>query len=320
VMMKVENTAYSMWIDLKRISRYGFVGFFRNGFVSLAAILIMTVTLFVIAALMIAGAALNSTLKQLTEKVDVNVYFTTEAPEESILSLKQSLEALPEVSSVAYTSREEALANFKDRHKNDQLTLQALEELSDNPLGASLAIRAKETSQYESISIFLENAPETTGVGDNEPIVEKVNFFQNKTVIDRLTDIIETSKRLGYGIAIFLIIASILIAFNTIRLAIYTSRDEIEVMKLVGAGHWYVRGPFVIAGILYGFVSGVVVLLVLYPMALWIGPASERFFGTFNTFDYYISAFPLLFFVILGVGVILGALSSYLAVHRYLKH
>jgi cell division transport system permease protein len=316
-----ESILYNMgtWVDIKRISRYGFIGFFRNGFVSLAAVLIMTITLFVVVSLLMAGAALNTTLKQLTEKVDVNVYFTVDAPEEGILSIKSALEALPEVDSVEYVSSKEALERFRERHKSDQLTLQALDELEDNPLGASIAIRAKETSQYESIASFLETVPGSTA-GTGDAIIDKVNFFQNKTVIDRLTDIIETSKRLGIAVAIFLGLASLLIAFNTIRLAIYTSRDEIGVMKLVGAGHWYVRGPFVIAGVLYGVVSGVLVLAALYPLSLWMGPPSARFFGEFNTFSYYTESFALIFLVVMGFGIVLGALSSYLAVHRYLKN
>jgi len=111
-----------------------------------------------------------------------------------------------------------------------------------------------------------------------------------------------------------------LIAFNTIRLAIYTSRDEIGVMNLVGAGHWYVRGPFVIAGILYGLISGIVVLLVLYPATAWLGPASERFFGSFNVFDYFVGNFATLMLSVLALGISLGAISSYLAVRRYLRN
>ena len=147
----------SLWLNIKRVGRYGLIGFIRNGFISLSAILIMAITLFVIATLVIGGAALNVTLTQLTEKVDVNVYFTTAAPEEKILELKKMLEALPEVASVAYINREQALVEFRERHKNDQLTLQALDELSDNPLGATLSVRAKETAQYESIAKFLSD-------------------------------------------------------------------------------------------------------------------------------------------------------------------
>ena len=306
----------SGWTTAKRVARYGLVGFIRNGFISLAAILIMTITLFVLAGLMISGTALNSVLRQLTEKVGVTVYFTTNASEDQITQMKQSLEALPEVASVVYVSSDQALADFQERHKNDQLTMQALQELGENPLGASLEVRAKETSQYEAIAKYL-GAQQSSGTGAGASI-DKINFYQNKAAIDRLTNVINTSRRLGAGIAIIFGIATILIAFNTIRLAIYTARDEIGVMNLVGASHWYVRGPFMIAGILYGVVSGTLVLLILYPLTLSLGPGSERFLGSFNVSDYFVSAFPLLFLVIMGSGVALGALSSYLAVRRYL--
>lgn len=307
----------NFWTTTKRVMRYGVAGFVRNGFVSLAAIVIMTITLFVLASLVIGGAALKSTLDTLTAKVDVSVYFITTAPEDHIREIESQLKALPEVASIAYVSREEALASFRERHKNDQLTLQALDELGENPLGASLEIRAKETSQYESIATYL-NEKQNAGEGAGASI-DKVNFFQNKTAIDRLTNIIETSQRLGIAVAILLSLASILISFNTIRLAIYTSRDEIGVMNLVGAGHWYVRGPFMIAGVLYGAVAGLVVLLLLYPVTIWLGPGSERFMGSFNVFTYFTDSFIMIFAIVMGSGIALGALSSYLAVRRYLR-
>ena len=265
----------SLWRDIKRIARYGFIGFFRNGFVSLSAILIMTITLFVIACIMAAGAALQATLKSLTEKVDVNVYFITTASEDQVFDIRKSIESLPEVASVEYISRDVALANFRERHRNDQLTLQALDELGVNPLGASLAIHAKDTSQYESIAKFLEKSPAATAPAEGR-IIEKVNFFQNKAAIDRLSEIISTSRTAGMTAALILGFASILIAFNTIRLAIYTARDEIGVMNLVGAERWYVRGPFVVSGILYGTTSGVIVLLILYPLSIYLSSASSK--------------------------------------------
>ena len=306
----------AFWTTTKRIARYGLVGFIRNGFVSLSAVLIMTITLFVVAALLISGAALNSTLVQITDKVDVTVYFTTTATQDQIQQVQQSLQSLPEVASVTYVSSDQALAAFQARHQNDQLTMQALQELGGNPLGASLEVRAKDTSQYEAIATYL-NAQQSNG-GSPGSAIDKVNFDQNKTAIDRLTNIIQTSKTLGFAIALVLGLASLLITFNTIRLTIYTARDEIGVMNLVGASHWYVRGPFVVEGVLYGVISGIIVLVALYPLTLWLGPGSEAFLGTFNVFTYFVSAFPLLFFVIMGFGIALGALSSYLAVRRYL--
>lgn len=306
----------SSWTTTKRIARYGLIGFVRNGFVSLASVVIMTITLFVVASLLIFGAALSATLTQLTDKVDVTVYFTTKATDEQVQSLEQSLQSLPEVAGITYVSRDDALARFEDRHKNDQLTMQALTELGDNPFGAALEVRAKDTSQYETIAKYLDAQQSGTDVGS---AIDKVDFYQNKTAIDRLTAIIDTSKRVGLAVALILGLASVLIAFNTIRLAIYTARDEIGVMNLVGASPWYVRGPFVIAGVLYGLVSGIIVLLILYPVTAWLGPGSERFLGSFNVFSYYVGAFPLLFLAVVGSGIVLGALSSYLAVHRYLK-
>lgn len=307
----------SFWLNAKRVARYGVAGFVRNGFISLAAIMILAITLFVVACLMIAGAALSSTLTELSNKVDVSVYFTTAATEEQVFEVRRTLEALPEVASVAYVSREQALSDFRERHANDQLTIQALDELGENPLGAALEVRAKETSQYESIAEYL-SAQQQSGTGAGATI-DKVNFYQNKTAIDRLTNIIDTSRTLGFAIALIFGAASVLIAFNTIRLAIYTSRDEIGVMNLVGASRWYVRGPFMIAGVLYGVAAGVVVLLLLYPITIWLGPGSERFLGSFNVFDYFTDRFPLIFLVVMGSGILLGALSSFLAVRRYLK-
>lgn len=308
--------AMSLWLNIKRVARYGLIGFIRNGFVSLAAISIMTLTLFVISGLMIFGSALNATLVQLTQKVDVKVYFTTNSTDAEITDVQKMLESLPEVASVSFMSRDDALAQFRERHKNDQLTIQALDELKDNPLGASLEVRAKQTSQYEAIAKFLSTQQSSGTIAGSS--IDKVNFYQNKTAIDRLTNIIDTTRRLGTIVSIIMGLASLLIAFNTIRLAIYTSRDEIGVMNIVGASRWYVRGPFMITGILYGFVSGLIVLILLYPITLYISAPLQRFLGTFNAFAYYAGSFPIIFFVIMASGIALGALSSYLAVRRYL--
>lgn len=306
----------AFWINIKRVSKAGFIGFLRNGFVSLTTVLIMAIVLFVMGALMTGGAALDATLSQLQKKVDINVYFLTDASESEILALRDLVSELPEVASAKYVSREAALERFRERHKDDQLTLQALDELDENPLGASLAIHAKETSQYEGIAKFLENE---TAVGGGAQIIEKVNYFQNRAAINKLTSIIDASEKLGFSVTIFLIAVSALIVFNTIRLAIFTNREEIGVMQLVGASDWYVQGPFIIEGALYGFTGALLALFALYPISLWLGPASQAFLGSFNVLSYYINNIGWLFFVLVSTGVILGALSSFIAVRRYLR-
>jgi cell division transport system permease protein len=277
----------------------------------------MSITLFVVAWIMIISAGFQSVLTTLESKVDITVYFTTTATDDQIADVQKSLQALPEVDSIAYVTRDQALTDFQERHKNDQLTIQALQELGDNPLGASIEIRAKDPSQYETIAKFLDaQQKDQSGSGI---AIDKVNFYQNKPAIDRLSNIIDASRKIGAVLAIVLGIASVLIAFNTIRLAIYTARDEIGIMNLVGAGHWYVRGPFMIAGILYGLCSTVLVLIILYPLTAWMGPGSERFLGSFNVYAFFVDDFFTIFTALLVSGVALGALSSYLAVRRYLK-
>lgn len=305
-----------MITSLKRIVRAGFVGFWRNAFVSLSAIFVITVTLTVVGGMIFIDQLLTASLTQIREKVDINVYMVTTASEEDITELKSALESLPDVREVTYTSSEEALAQFRERHQNDELTIQALEELGENPLGASFSIRAKDPSQYESIANFLEDyraqqAPET-------PLIDRINFNQNRKAIDNLTNIIGTVERASYITMIILIVSSVLIAFNTIRLTIYTSREEIGVMRLVGASNMYIRGPFVLQGIMYGLVSGVLTLLFLYPIVLWLGPGTETFFS-FNLFTYFVNNFGYLFAILVGSGIILGTVSSTLAIARYLR-
>jgi len=301
---------------IKRVIRAGVVSFLRNAFVSLATVLVMMITLFVIGSLLFMNAALTSTLEQVNQKVDINAYFLTTTTEQQVLEVKKSVEQLPEVESVEYVSREQALDTFRERHKNDQLTLQALDELSDNPLGASLAIQAKDPSQYGVIAKFLEEKVAVSEV--QQAIIEKVNYNQNKVVIDRLSELTRSIENAGLVFTIFLTLASVMIVFNTIRLAIYTNKDEIEVMQLVGADNMFVNGPYIIEGILYGLVAGLFTLFIFYPISIYMGSVTETFFGAFNSFDFYISNFGMLFGYIVGSGVVLGAVSSFLAVRRYL--
>lgn len=307
------------WITVKRIFRAGFLNFWRNGFVSFASILMMVFTLFIIGLAIFTGVILGNTLQQFRDKADMNVYFTTDAPEEQILALQKSVDALPEVASTQYVSREDALANFRELHQNDQLTLQALDELRQNPLGAVLNVKAKDISQYASIANFLQGQ-EALQTGQPQ-IIDKINYFdqQHQDAINRLAQITDSSKLIGLFVIIIFVLTTIAISFNTMRLAIYSSREEISVMRLVGAGQGYIRSPFLVEGVMYGLIAGVVTMLLFYPLTWWMGNATEGFFGGINVFAYYVSHFALLFLVIVGSGVALGAIASYLAVRRYLK-
>jgi len=277
----------------------------------------MVVTLVVIGSVLFGSAVLNTTLTELKNRVDINVTFVSTTDEKDILDVKHSLELIPEVSMVTHITREAVLEAFKIRHAGDQTFLSALNELNDNPFGAVLNVKAKDPSQYESVANFL-TGKNLVG-SDGNPIIDKVNFYQNKTAIDKLSKIINLSHSLGFAITLAFIILSILTSFNTIRLTIFIAKNEIAVMRLVGASAAYIQGPFVVVGIIYGLVAGLLTLLVFLPITYWLGRITQDFFIGLNIFNYYLSHFSLIFLIIVGAGIVLGAVSSFLAIRKYLR-
>ena len=300
----------------RRIIKGGFLNFKRSGIISWAAVLVVTITLSVITTVILLQAVLHFSLNQIKDKVDVTIYFTIGASEEKIMTLKSSLEKLPEVATVSYTSAEEALRIFRERHQNDYPTIQALDEIGDNPLGAYINIKAKEVSQYEDIANFMKSDNSLTP--GRESIVDKVNYHQNKLVIDRLNNIIGGAQKLGFILTLLSVIITVIVTFNTIRLTIFIAKEEIGVMRLVGASKMHVRGPFMVEGVIYGVVATGITLVLFLPVTAWLGSTMTNFLGI-NMYDYYLSSFFQIFAILLLSGIILGVISSLLAIRKYLN-
>ncbi len=302
---------------IKRMFVSGGKSFIRGGAVSAATLLIMTVTLAIISSLVFLSALLSYTLNMIENKVDVSVYFVTTASEQQIFAVRDQLEKLPQVTSVTYTSAADALTAFRARHANDQLTLQALDQLGGNPLDASLEVRATDPSEYQSIVNFLEASPALSSGGTS--IIDRINYAQNKDVINRLSLAIQATREIGFAIILLFALASILIAFATIRLAIYTTKDEIAVMRLVGASNAYIQGPFIVAGVITGALAAALVLILLWPATWYAGMKTAGWFGGFDLASYYLSHFALFFLIHMLSGITLGGVASVLAIRRYLK-
>jgi len=304
-----------LWVNIKRVLRSGFVSFMRNSFVSLAAVFVMSMTLTIIGSLMFLNGIVEEFVQYVENKVDVNVYFVPEADEAAMQDLAGKVKNLPEVEYVEFTTADAVLAQFRERHQDDQLTLQALDELAENPFGASLSIKAKDPSQYQGIASFFDDRQYDSAGG---AFIDSVNYAQNKTVIDQLQRLTSYVKRFGYAIIILFALTSVLITFNTLRLAIYTAREEISVMRLVGAPNAYIRGPFIVEGVLYGLIASIVSLLLFFPLSYFLRDATIAAFGT-DIFAFYLSQFFVFFVTLILAGVLLGALSSFLAVRKYLS-
>jgi cell division transport system permease protein len=301
-----------MITTLFRIIKYGFQNFYRNGLLTFATIVVLTLTLAVFQGLVIFQTVSKAALLSLQDKIDISAYFKSAAPEDEILKIERSLRSLAEVKEVEYVSREKALQIFKERHKDDATIAKALEELGENPLSASLNVKAKDPKEYSAIAAYLENEQFKT-------VVEKVTFGQNQGAINRLVKIIDTADAMGVAMTIALALIAIIVTFNTVRLAIYSNREEIGVMRLVGASNAYIRGPYVVEGVLYGAIAAAVVFALVLPIIYAVNPYVSAFIPGLNLISYFYSNALVLLGYTLLLGMGLGILSSSIAITRYLR-
>lgn len=303
-----------MWLQFKRVFKAGLLNFWRTPVVASVSVITMTIMMLVLGGIFLSRAYLLSSLQVVQNKVDISVSLKTEVAEAEALNLKKSLEQLPEVKDVVYSSRESELEDFKKQHADNDLVLRSLDEVG-NPFGARLNITAVDPARYESIVKFLEGDSALAAGGKS--VVDQVSF--KKDVAERLISLIATAKKVGWALVIILVFISLVVNFNTIALAIYSSREEIALMKLVGAGNNYVRMPFIIEGIMAGAVASILAVLMLYPIVLWVRNATVALYGGVNLVTYFLTHSVLIFLAMLVWGVIVGTIGSLLAIRRYLK-
>ena len=262
--------------------------------------------------MMIFNVLTKIALISIQDKIDISVYFKTNTPEDEILQTKKSLGTLAEIKNIEYIPRDKALENFKNRHKDDPTIAQSLDELKNNPLLASLNIKAHNPKDYAVIADYLNKA-------SFKGWFEKVTYAQNAVVIERLGKIIDTAEKGGFILIIFLTFIAVLITFNTIRLAIYSNREEIGIMRLVGASNSFIRGPYVVEGIIYGLIAGIISIIIAGPIVYFISPYLKIFIPEINLWSYFVSNLFILFGYQSLFGVGLGVISSSIAIRKYLR-
>lgn len=301
----------------KRIFKSGSLNFFRNKTVSISSVAILTTTLLIIGIFFFFRGIFDYTLTQVRDKVDIKVYLKLDATDNQIALLKQKIATLPEVKSVTLTTADDALNAFKQAHNNDAITMQALDELNSNPFGAVFTIVAQDTAGYESIAQTLDSGSQF--LGDSSSAIDRINYYELKSSIDKLNNIVNWVNTIGYWITLIFIVMSSLIIFNTIRLSIFIYKDEISVMRLVGASNMYIRGPFLVESTIYAFVSSILAMLLFFPITYYVAKKTSIFLNGLNIYKYYLNNFFSLFGLLLMISLILATCSSVLATRRYLK-
>ena len=301
-----------MLISFKRVFRIGSKSFFRNIGLTVATIFVMSAVVFLITMLYLFNSASQLLISDIQGKVDVSVYFCEDALVEEIMEVKSAIAQISEVKEVEYISKEQALEVFIEKHKNDPVLMESLTEVGKNPFFASLSIKTEEASNYEEIVKFLEE-------GSFNGLIEKVDYYERKPVIDKVFSITRGVNRAGIAAGIVLVLIAVLVLFNTIRMAIYSLKEEVSVMKLVGASNWFIRGPFLIQGILAGLITVIIVLLITFGVVYGFNEKIKVLAPNISVFNLFVTNFWPIFFLQLVTGVGLGAFSSFIAIRKYLK-
>jgi len=300
-----------MFVAFRRIFKLGWQSFTRDGGLAAATVFILVIVIALVTSLFILKEVSQFLIASIQEKVDISVYFKERALETEILNIKEEISKIPEVKEVKYISKVKALEEFVERYKDEPVLMESLAEVG-NPFLASLNIKAWEASQYGVIANFLEHPV-------YEDLVEKVDYYQRKPVIEKIFALSAGMEKTGWMGAIILVVVAILVTFNTIRLAIYNFREEIKIQRLVGAGNWFIRGPFLVQGVISGISAALICLLIFSLISWGLSPKIEIFFPGLNIFQIFVSNFWTIVLIQLSTGILLGVISSTLAIRKYLK-
>lgn len=301
-------------VSFTRVCKFAFQNFWRNIWLSLVTIFILFLTLFSITFSTSLNVVADKTIQAVKERVAVSVYFRQDAIEEDVRAVQEKLAAMPVVKDVQYISREEALNAFRDRTQNNPIIQETIDALGENPLGATLIVKAQNIDDYPQIV-------ESLTVPEYENTIEDLDFEESQRVIERLSALSDRARVIGIIVSAVFSLVAILVLFNTIRITIYSYREEIGIMKLVGASNWFVRAPFVVESILYAVIASAFCLLVLVLLVGFSAPYLNSFFAGYNIdlVGYLQMHFVTVIGLQLFVAIVLAMLSSLFAVGRYLR-
>lgn len=304
----------SAWVQIWRSLNLAGKNFWRYFGLSLMTITILVMSLISIDLVLIVNAVTKTALSLVEERIDVSLLFKPNAEPKLIEELKSTLSKMPAVKSVNFFDRDEVLNRFRAKHKDNKAILGALGELEENPFGASLLVRAESSRDYEAVLKALD-------IPDYQQAIEKTTFDDHSSFIKRIGLITGKVQKFGLAASGVLLLVSFLIVFNIIRVAIFTHREEISIMKLVGATNWFVRSPFFIEVTMNSFLA----LLIgtgLFYLALWFSePHLNQFFGSadFSLVKHFSQNWLLYFGGEFLALLALNLFSAALAMRKFLK-
>ncbi len=297
-----------------RVIKMGLVDFWRNRWLSLAATVMMAMTIFTIALFVLLNVSINQTAKTLQDKIDIAVYFKNEAPDNQIFELQNLLKSRDDVKEVQYISHEEALKRFRDRSKYRNTVQALLDQGFGSKLPRSLSVKATDPKYLDAIAAFIQQPPYDT-------MIESISHQETKALIDKYIQTTNFVKQTSLILSILFTAIAILIIYNTISMTIFTRKEEIGIMQLVGATAWYIKFPFILEGMMYGALATIITTIVLLAGVRGAAPSITNYINSpgFDFEQFFLVFLPLITALELLVGVVIGGLCSYLAVRKQLK-
>ncbi len=303
-----------LFVSFYRIIKFAWQNFFRNFWLAIVTTTIMTMSLFVVTVLFSLNVVIDHAINTLHKQVDVSVYFKQEIDPQVVIDFKDELKKIKGVKEVVYIPKDQALEQFKEKYKDNKIILESLDELSNNPLGDTLIIQAESIDDYNKILNILSQ-PELS------PYIQDKDFQDYNIIINKISDISRTINNIGLALSVIFFIIAVLVSFNTIRIAIYTYRDELKIMRLVGASKFFIEAPFLVEGVIYAVLATLINIALIFPVLNAIQPFLGSFFGegTLNLSLYFKENFVTIFGLELLGAMLVGIVSSWVAVRRYIN-
>ena len=303
-----------------RVFRYGVNNFTRNAWLSTAATLVMTITLMIIFSSVISRVVLNNTVDGIRQRVDIPINLRSNVSKEDIRNIRQKIEKLSDVKEVSLVSVEQAKTEFLQKNKLSPVQLQTISELPNPPFYPTLKVIVNDPASTSQLSDLVAKDSLIKNSINTNPALAPAFSGENKKVIETLSSWANTAEKAGLLAGSLFVLISMLIIFNTIRMAIFSRKDEIEMMKLIGADKNFIRDPFVVEAVMYGFFAAILATLIGVLTFINIEPALSRYgIATTGLHSSIIEYSPLILLAMMAIGSVIGFVSSRLAVRRYLK-
>jgi len=300
-------------LSFLRIIKFSLQDIVRNIWLSIVTITILLLALLSINTMLTVQAVSDNAVNAVKEKIDISLYLNADASENDINALRNQLEGMPEVKSIVYTSRQQALESFRSKYRDNPAVLQALQVLGSNPLSPSLAITPSNFDETTNLVNALRQL--------DSDIIESRDFSDNTVVVNKIQSITKRVNEVGLGIILIFVLTSLLVVYNSIRVAVYTHKREIEIMRLVGASNYFIYMPFLFSAFIFALMSVLFMIAIFYPFLTLFQPYLEVFLAGYNVnlVTYFVSNFWPIFGAQFAVILFITLVASFFAVRKYAR-